>query len=53
MNIEKINEDIYNWWLSLPEELVIDKPTFYYELNWDAELLFIGLNPTGKGIDGK
>ncbi|WP_010661896.1 hypothetical protein [Marinilabilia salmonicolor] len=44
---DSLNKQILEWWYQLPDKLRGNKPTFIHQLNKNAEILFVGLNPSG------
>jgi hypothetical protein len=43
-----LNHKILKWWKLLPDNLKGNMPTFIHPLNKNAQILFVGLNPSGK-----
>jgi len=43
----ELNKQILTWWHQLPDIFRTNLPTFIHPLNKKAELLFVGLNPSG------
>lgn len=48
---EKINRKIMEWWKKLPDSIRSEKPTFVHEFNDNADVLFMGFNPSGGKKD--
>lgn len=46
-----LNRQILEWWYQLPDKLRGNEPTFIHPLNQNAEILFVGLNPSGTTKD--
>jgi len=44
---ELLNKQILEWWHLLPDNLKGNMPTFIHPLNINADILFVGLNPSG------
>jgi len=44
---DELNKEIRTWWYKLPDSLRANLPNFIHKLNKDAEILFVGLNPSG------
>lgn len=42
-----LNRKIRDWWFTLPDEFRKNMPTFIHKPKTDADLLFVGLNPSG------
>lgn len=43
----ELNIQIKEWWMLLPDMLRGNMPTFIHTLNKNAQILFVGLNPSG------
>jgi len=51
--IEELNKRILEWWDKLPDDFKGNLPTFIHELNNEAKILFVGLNPGGRDYQKK
>ncbi|MCB9012423.1 MAG: hypothetical protein H6539_00125 [Bacteroidales bacterium] len=47
-SIIELNREILDWWKNIPDFFRRILPTFIHELNKDATILFVGLNPGGR-----
>ena len=46
--IDELNETILAWWQKLPNQFKSNYPALIHDLNKEAEILFVGLNPAGR-----